>query len=590
MRLARASSRVIAALGSSSTHVNFRDSKLTRILQPALSGNARMAIICCATPSELYLNETRTSLQFASRAKRVKTHAEVNEVLDDRSLIRRLQRELALAKRISTSHSLLQFNALKIEAANANRKAERSEKNLQRLKLFILRGGLSHGFMLPQVGGEVSAERPATPYSSADTYCNVSSVVGDPPSPIGEDGGWRRMSEGGIDRTSGFMNGCEKEDGAVEAGFSKAKSLASIETRWMSDPEKLMDRTSDIAILKEAFNQKAIVARSMQDENIGHAVKMQEHDVLVFQATEDIELATKRSNNAPEAKSSDVAELITARNTLEEEKQRMVKTHTMLLKEGEKKKQDAVKAMEQILADTKNAGSMLVSLQSLDEDFGISAWQGNENKKLKKRIQELMSDNKKILQQHHRLEQEKILLEKPSPRSMSSYFDEEDERIKMKEDASADRSELERAGVDTNDLEGNALSVLSTFIRPGANAVSPTFIRPGANAALDKQASTVKRPGTNTAQDKQVVDASKELEVTSQNVLAIKANHDKEILAFNKEVARLSTEKANLTSLLNKAKQEAESHLVDKSKLAMEIKGIRESLNVPTGKGMWCVP
>merc|ERR1740124_491809 len=256
----------------------------------------------------------------------------------------------------------------------------------------------------------------------------------------------------------------------------------------------------------------------------------------------------------------------------------MVKTHAMLLKEGEKKKQDAVKAMERILADTKNAGSMLVSLQSLDEDFGISAGQGNENKKLKKRIQELMLDNKKILQQHHRLEQEKILLEKPPPRSMSSYFDEEDERIKMKEDASADRSELEQADVDTNDLEGNAL------------AVSPTFIRPGANAALGKQASTVKRPGTNTAQDKQVVDTSKELEVTSQNVLAIKANHDKEILAFNKEVARLSTEKANLTSLLNKAKQEAESHLVDKSKLAMEIKGIRESLSVPTGKGMWCVP
>jgi len=48
--------RVIAALGSSTAlHIKFRDSKLTRILQPSLSGNARMAVICCATPSELYL-------------------------------------------------------------------------------------------------------------------------------------------------------------------------------------------------------------------------------------------------------------------------------------------------------------------------------------------------------------------------------------------------------------------------------------------------------------------------------------------------------------------------------------------------------
>ena len=67
-------SRVIAALGSpSKSHINFRDSKLTRILQPVLSGNARMTIICCATPLELYLEETRTTFQFASRATLVKT-------------------------------------------------------------------------------------------------------------------------------------------------------------------------------------------------------------------------------------------------------------------------------------------------------------------------------------------------------------------------------------------------------------------------------------------------------------------------------------------------------------------------------------
>ena len=70
---------MIASLGQpGSAHVNFRDSKLTRILQPSLSGNAHMAVICCATPSELYLEETRSTLQFASRAKLVKTKPQVN--------------------------------------------------------------------------------------------------------------------------------------------------------------------------------------------------------------------------------------------------------------------------------------------------------------------------------------------------------------------------------------------------------------------------------------------------------------------------------------------------------------------------------
>lgn len=45
-------SRVIHALGQPGTHVSFRDSTLTRLLQPSLSGNAKMSIICCVTSAE----------------------------------------------------------------------------------------------------------------------------------------------------------------------------------------------------------------------------------------------------------------------------------------------------------------------------------------------------------------------------------------------------------------------------------------------------------------------------------------------------------------------------------------------------------
>jgi centromeric protein E len=92
-------SRVIHALGQEgNVHKGFRDSKLTRILQPSLSGNARMAVVCCITPADKYLEETRSTLQFASRAKLVKTRAVVNEVLDDRAQLRRLKKELAELK------------------------------------------------------------------------------------------------------------------------------------------------------------------------------------------------------------------------------------------------------------------------------------------------------------------------------------------------------------------------------------------------------------------------------------------------------------------------------------------------------------
>jgi centromeric protein E len=89
-------SRVITQLGDKSCgHINFRDSKLTRLLQNNLMGNATMAMICCVTPAAQFMEETRSTLQFASRAKNVKLNPEVNEVLDEKSMVKKLKREIA---------------------------------------------------------------------------------------------------------------------------------------------------------------------------------------------------------------------------------------------------------------------------------------------------------------------------------------------------------------------------------------------------------------------------------------------------------------------------------------------------------------
>jgi hypothetical protein len=95
-----------------------------------------MAVICCATPSELYLEETRSTLQFASRAKLVKTKPQVNEVLDDSSLIKRLQRELAETRKLVQGKEHQQH--LQHAAHSAAREAE---IKLCRLKACFLRGG-----------------------------------------------------------------------------------------------------------------------------------------------------------------------------------------------------------------------------------------------------------------------------------------------------------------------------------------------------------------------------------------------------------------------------------------------------------------
>ncbi|CAJ1969196.1 unnamed protein product [Cylindrotheca closterium] len=81
-------------------HINYRDSKLTRMLQPHLSGNAEIAIVCCISPSKAYAEETRTTLRFAYRAKLIRVTPKVNEILDDGAKIKKLERELAKAKKM----------------------------------------------------------------------------------------------------------------------------------------------------------------------------------------------------------------------------------------------------------------------------------------------------------------------------------------------------------------------------------------------------------------------------------------------------------------------------------------------------------
>ncbi|CAN8274075.1 unnamed protein product [Cochlearia groenlandica] len=81
--------------GRNNGHIPYRDSKLTRILQNSLGGNARTAIICTMSPARSHLEQSRNTLLFASCAKEVTTNAQVNMVVSQKALVKQLQRELA---------------------------------------------------------------------------------------------------------------------------------------------------------------------------------------------------------------------------------------------------------------------------------------------------------------------------------------------------------------------------------------------------------------------------------------------------------------------------------------------------------------
>ena len=67
---------------SKQTHIPYRNSKLTRLLEDSLGGNCKTTMMACISPSQDAYNESNTTLKFAERAKKIKNVAQINEDLD----------------------------------------------------------------------------------------------------------------------------------------------------------------------------------------------------------------------------------------------------------------------------------------------------------------------------------------------------------------------------------------------------------------------------------------------------------------------------------------------------------------------------
>uniref|UniRef100_A0A803LV11 Kinesin motor domain-containing protein n=1 Tax=Chenopodium quinoa TaxID=63459 RepID=A0A803LV11_CHEQI len=80
------------------SHIPYRDSKLTRLLQSSLSGHGRISLICTVTPASGHSEETHNTLKFAHRSKHVEIKASQNKILDEKSLIKKYQKEILSLK------------------------------------------------------------------------------------------------------------------------------------------------------------------------------------------------------------------------------------------------------------------------------------------------------------------------------------------------------------------------------------------------------------------------------------------------------------------------------------------------------------
>lgn len=92
---------IYALTESSSTHVPYRDSKLTRILQESLGGNSRTSLLVACSPSSWNRDETISTLRFALRAKKMITKPRVNADLSPAEMRKLLRAKEADIKKLA---------------------------------------------------------------------------------------------------------------------------------------------------------------------------------------------------------------------------------------------------------------------------------------------------------------------------------------------------------------------------------------------------------------------------------------------------------------------------------------------------------
>jgi hypothetical protein len=249
-------SQVIVALGQpNQPHINFRDSKLTGILQPSLSGNARISEICCASPSEIFLEQTCSTLMFALCVKLIKTRAKVNEVLDDTSLIKHLQQELAKARHASASPGQLQhLKALETEALNAGTAARDAEKKLDKLKSLILNHAAIFGAPIASEANTSSSDKDVIPGMGTRK---------------------QRFSDGHImvDHAALQMPSRAITSQQVSSPLSVPHEHKKMKRAKMKGP---LSPSSELALVREAYNAKVEQAKRLEQRLVDTERKVEE--------------------------------------------------------------------------------------------------------------------------------------------------------------------------------------------------------------------------------------------------------------------------------------------------------------------------
>eukprot|EP00064_Thunnus_orientalis_P010074 superscaffoldBa00001333_g10100 len=265
---------VISALvDGKSTHIPYRDSKLTRLLQDSLGGNAKTVMIATVGPSHKNHDESLATLRYANRAKNIKNKPRINEDPKD-ALLREFQEEIARLK-------------AQLEERGMLAKERRRRRNSKRLSKSL--AGLEE---------DIFKERDADVWEAVEEEQDVKHYTkdgGDIPKVFACQGGNEKLKHLNENRKS--VEDMQWDQDALEKIIEKYKAM---ESKLLVGGKTIIDHTNEQQKMLELKRQE-IAEQIRREREIQQQMMLQEEETLEIRDTfsslqQEVELKTKKLN------------------------------------------------------------------------------------------------------------------------------------------------------------------------------------------------------------------------------------------------------------------------------------------------------
>ncbi|XP_033497786.1 kinesin-like protein KIF3B [Epinephelus lanceolatus] len=262
---------VISALvDGKSTHIPYRDSKLTRLLQDSLGGNAKTVMIATVGPSHKNFEESLATLRYASRAKNIKNKPRINEDPKD-ALLREFQEEIARLK-------------AQLEERGMLAKERRRRRNSKRLSKSM--AGME----------EMLKERDAEVWKALDNEPEVKSYVkdgSDVPKALTCQGSGEKLKHLVENRKS--VVDMQWDQDALEKIIEKYKAM---ESKLLVGGKTIIDHTNEQQKMLEQKRQE-IAEQIRREREIQQQMMLQDEETLEMKETfsslqQEVEHKTKK--------------------------------------------------------------------------------------------------------------------------------------------------------------------------------------------------------------------------------------------------------------------------------------------------------